>query len=99
MIGTNRDLLQVELLLDGEIRRLKRLAADRAAPNWVHRRLALMCRQRISVCATLVNRRIEAARPVVDVSRWVSGNGALIGLCEQPPRDHAVAEQGWRQPV
>ena len=96
MIGTNRDLREIRHLLDHEILRLRELAADAPGLDWVDRRLELMCRQRISVCAALVNRRIEAANRVVVFSRWVSGNGALAAVSE-PPVPAAANGAGWRR--
>jgi hypothetical protein len=97
MIGTNRDLIEIRHLLDLEILRLQALAADAPGLGWVERRLAMMCRQRISVCAALVNRRIEAANKVVIFSRWISGNGALAGIGAAPDRAAASAASGWRR--
>jgi hypothetical protein len=77
MIATNRDLTAMQELLDREILRLQRIASDGAEPGLLDRRLVALCRQRIAVCAALVNRRIEASNKVVVFSRWVSGNGAL----------------------
>lgn len=86
MIGTNRDLAEMQRLLDREILLLKHLAAGTPAPSWIEGRLALTCRQRISVCAAMVNRRVEAAHKVVVFSRWVSGNGALRSFASEPDR-------------
>jgi hypothetical protein len=79
MIGTNRDLKSMQRILDCRIIALKQLAGAAPEQNWISRRLAFLSRQRIAVCATLVNRRIEAARHIVDLSRWFNGNGALFG--------------------
>jgi hypothetical protein len=79
MIGTNRDLTAMQELLDRDILRLKRMASGGAEPGLLDRRLEALCRQRIAVCAALVNRRIEASNTVVVFARWVSGNGALGG--------------------
>jgi hypothetical protein len=46
-----------------------------------HRLLAIM-RQRIVISATLANRRAEAAKQVVDFSRWFNGNGELDDLTD-----------------
>jgi hypothetical protein len=78
VIGTNRDLKSMQRILDWRITELKQLADDAPEQNWISDRLAFLSRQRIAVCATLVNRRIEAARHVVDLSRWFNGNGALF---------------------
>jgi low affinity Fe/Cu permease len=96
MIGTNRDLVQMQQILDREIFRLNRLAGGPRGPGGIETRLARMCRQRISICAALVNRRIEAANKVVEFSRWVSGNGALGGPLGEPERAKAVADMARR---
>jgi hypothetical protein len=95
MIGTNRDLAEMQQILDREILRLNLLAGSRG-PGGIDQRLALMCRQRISVCAALVNRRIEAANKVVEFSRWVSGNGALGSPVGEPNRMRAATAMAWQ---
>jgi hypothetical protein len=82
MIGTNRDLIAMREILDHEILRLQLLALTPPAPSWVRQRLALLARQRVSLCAALTNRRTEAANKVVVFSRWVSGDGALPASVE-----------------
>ena len=94
MIGTDRDLVEMQRILDREIFRLNRLAGGARGPGGIETRLAMMCRQRISVCAALVNRRIEAANKVVEFSRWVSGNGALAGPVGEPDRAKPLADTG-----
>jgi hypothetical protein len=76
MIGTNRDLLAMQQILDREILGMQD-SASRDQSTSVGRELVLLCRLRIAVCAALVNRRLEASKNVVVFSRWVSGNGAL----------------------
>jgi hypothetical protein len=97
MIGTNRDLVEMQQILDREIFRLNHLAGGPRGPGGIEIRLAMMCRQRISVCAALVNRRIEAANKVVEFSRWVSGNGALGGPLGEPDRAKPIADAAWRR--
>lgn len=79
MIGTNRDLAAIQQLLDREILMLKTMASGGVEDVWLDRRLISLCRQRIAICAALVNRRREASNKVVVFARWVSGNGALGG--------------------
>jgi hypothetical protein len=95
MIGTNRDLVEMQQILDREIFRLNRLAGGAGGRGGIETRLAMMCRQRISVCAALVNRRIEAAHKVVEFS-WVSGNGALCRAAGDPGRAKALADTVWQ---
>ena len=96
MIGTNQDLVEMQRILDREILRLHRLTSGTRGPAWIENRLELLCRQRISVCAALINRRLIAANQVVEFSRWVSGNGALGGAGGQPDQTAAAAEMAWR---
>jgi hypothetical protein len=97
MIGTNQDLVEMQRILDREILRLHRLTSGTRGPAWIENRLELLCRQRISVCAALVNRRIEAANQVVEFSRWVSGNGALGSAADERNQAGAAAEMAWRE--
>jgi len=78
MIGTNRELKSIQRSLDRQIIELSRLA--RAAPHKssASDRLTELGRQRIRISAVLANRRIEAAKRVVELSRWLTGNGALF---------------------
>ena len=96
MIGTNQDLVEMQQILDREILRLNRLTAGTRGPGWIENRLELLCRQRISVCAALINRRVIAANQVVEFSRWVSGNGALGGAGGEPDRARATDDMAWR---
>ena len=78
-IGTNRDLAKMQEILDQEIRLLTRSLGTAPEQNMIEARLSLLSRQRIAVCAAVVNRRIEASNKVIVFSRWISGNGALGG--------------------
>ena len=80
MIGTNRDLMAVQRLLNAEIAALCKLLGDKSRRRRVSSRLLALQRKRIAICATLVNRRIEAAKPVVDLACWFNGNGALRAM-------------------
>jgi hypothetical protein len=95
-MGTNRDLAAMQGFLDREILRLKRLASGGTEPGLLDRRFASLCRQRIAVCAALVNRRIEASNKVVIFSRWVSGNGALGDADTGANRQTMPLGEGWR---
>ncbi len=97
MIGSNRDLAEMQRILDREILRLSGLTRGRRGTGRIENRLALMCRQRIAICAALVNRRIEAANKVVLFSRWVSGNGALPSPVGGATPAKAVTDTAWRQ--
>ncbi len=82
MIGTNSDLELIRYCLDSEIGVLLQTAGGGPDRDLVSRRLAVLGRRRSAVSATLANRRAEAAKPVVDLSRWFSGNGALDEIKE-----------------
>jgi len=77
MIGTNRDLKSIQRILDCRIEELKQFAAATSDAAWISARLTALNRKRITVSAILANRRIEAAKKVVVLSRWLTGNGAL----------------------
>ena len=96
MIGTNQDLVEMQQVLDREIFRLNRLTAGTRGPGWIENRLELLCLQRISVCAALINRRVIAADQVVEFSRWVSGNGALGSAVGEPDRAKPADDMAWR---
>ena len=85
MIGTNRDLMAVQRLLNAEIAALCKLLGDKSRRRRVSSRLLALQRKRIAICATLVNRRIEAAKPVVDLAIWFNGNGALRAIENRDP--------------
>jgi hypothetical protein len=77
MLGTNRDLHRIRRMLDSEIAALRLVAAIAPEDDRTSQRLDLLARQRLSISAVLANRRIEAAKKVVVLSRWLSGNGLL----------------------
>lgn len=77
MIGTNHDLAAIKQIANREIDRLLYLAGGTRDTACIERELSLRYRQRLAICAVLVNRRIEASNKIVDFSRWFSGNGAL----------------------
>ena len=95
VIGTNRDLKSMQHILNCRITELKQLASAAPEQGWISDRLTTLGRERIAVSATLVNRRTEAAKKVVDLSRWFNGNGALFssGL------HRVVAKQTRQQPL
>jgi len=97
MIGTNRDLALMQDLLDREILMLRTMAKGGVEGVWLDHRLAALYRQRVSVCAALVNRRIEASNKVVVFARWVSGNGALGAADAGCDRQTMPPGEGWRR--
>ena len=96
MVGTNRDLAAIKQILQREIDQLLYLAIGTRDTVRIERELSLLYRQRLAVCAALVNRRIEAANKIVSLSRWASGNGAL-DLVLMLPRGDARADGGERR--
>jgi hypothetical protein len=85
VIGTNLDLIAIQRLLDAEIAALCKLPGGKCRRRWVSGRLLTLQRDRIVICATRVNRRIEAAKPVVDLACWFNGNGALKAIQRRDP--------------
>ena len=83
MIGTNRDLAVIKQIVDGEINRLRQLKLGTRDTAPIEHKLYILYRQRLAVCAALVNRRIEASNKIVMFSRWVSGNGVLDRIATQ----------------
>jgi|SRR5271166_4848144 len=77
MIGTNRDLELIQRVLDCRILELKQFGSAAPDQAWVSGQLAALGRERITVSAILVNRRLEAAKKVVDLTRWFTGNSAF----------------------
>ena len=80
MIGTDRDLIAMREAVDYEILKLtslKRAAGRREEIDYIDRQLCSLSRERVALCAAIVNRRLEATKDVVVLARWVSGGGAL----------------------
>lgn len=93
MIGTNRDLLAMRQAVDHEIFRLTMVKAGRRADaGQIDLHLAALSRERLALCAAMVNRRAEAAKGVVELQRWVFGCGALnrVALLRGAGRVHAL---------
>ena len=96
MIGTNRDLAAMREAIDYELLRLTTLGRMRLNPTGsddVAFEIAKLQRERLALCSAIVNRRTEAARPIVSFARWTSGNGALDTLVS-PHRPHPVPDRG-----
>lgn len=81
MLGTNRDLEGMRRRLVDQIGRLEfMLARGCYDPAAVAHKLGRMRGHQQTIDTTLINRRIEASKPVVDFFRWLDGNGAVYGL-------------------
>jgi hypothetical protein len=82
MLGTNRQFEALILGLDARIANLERaILAGTAGSNALM--LEDLWARRRSLRLLVLNRRVEAARPVVDFQKWRDGNGA-IHLCALP---------------
>ena len=78
MIGTNRDLVAMRQAIEHEIMKLAMVkAGQRADTDIIDRDLAALYRERMALCAAMVNRRAEAAIDVVELQRWLHRYGAL----------------------
>jgi hypothetical protein len=83
MLGTNRELEGMRRRLTAQIGRLEFvLARGPYDPAAVAQKLGRMRSHKQTIDTTLINRRIEASKPVVDFFRWLDGNGAVYDLPE-----------------
>jgi hypothetical protein len=76
MIGKNAELETLLRELECEIR-LHEATLLRHGRTRSTTRLRQMRRIRRCIVELLLNRRIEASKPVVDLARWLNGNGTL----------------------
>ena len=76
-------------VLDAQLKQLERYGRDKLRAAALER----LHEQREVVNLVLLNRRVEAARPVVDFARWRSANGAtaLIANENQETKTAALA--------
>lgn len=77
MIGTNRELMSIQRILDCRILALRQSINGVPDPDCIAARLTALGRERIAVSAIPANRRIEAAKKVVDLTRWFTENSAF----------------------
>jgi hypothetical protein len=81
MLGTNHELHEIRRRLVEQIGRLEFLLARGCYdPAAVAQKLGRMRHHQQTIDTTLINRRIEASKPVVDFFRWLDGNGAVYDL-------------------
>jgi len=79
MLGTDAQFRALIRRLDFRIAALRQsAAAERGGP--ARALLEELAAQRQSLCLVLINRRVEAAKTVVDYQKWRDGDGALY-LC------------------
>ena len=77
MLGTNRELRALHRGLLTKIAHREQILRKSGDPHWVRSKLANLQRQAALIETALANRRLEAAKPVVNFSRWLDGAGAL----------------------
>ena len=82
MLGTNHHFETLIRTLDARIGMMERtlLQSGDARVGGV---LEELWARRRSLRLLILNRRVEAAKPVVDFQRWRDGNGAIF-LCANP---------------
>jgi hypothetical protein len=80
MLGTTRQFETLLRHLDGQIAGMERMLVSGAGAREAAPQLEDMWQKRRALKLLLLNRKIEAAKPLVDFQRWRDGNGALY-LC------------------
>jgi hypothetical protein len=80
MLGTNRQFQTLIRHLDTQIAGMERVLVNGASGGSAGPALEELWRKRRTLNLLLLNRKIEAAKPVVDFQKWRDGNGALY-LC------------------
>jgi hypothetical protein len=87
MVGTNRQFETLLRHLDGQIAGMERVLVNGAGAGEAAPQLEDLWQKRRALKLLLLNRKIEAAKSIVDFQRWRDGNGALYlcaAACEQP---------------
>jgi hypothetical protein len=82
LLGTNRQFESLIRSLDTQIGKLERAVLDNTAGRSAMLLDELWARRR-SLQLLMLNRRVEAAKPVVNFQKWRDGNGAIY-LCSAP---------------
>jgi hypothetical protein len=77
MVGTNGQFQSILYQVDSQIGALERAVADGDTPGRMAPALEELWARRRALKLLLLNRKVEAARKVVDFQRWRDGNGAL----------------------
>jgi hypothetical protein len=80
MLGTNRQFDSLLRTLDQQIGMMEKLLIQGKSPAGLASSLEELWSHKRMLKLLLLNRRIEAAKPLVDFQRWRDGNGALY-LC------------------
>jgi hypothetical protein len=89
MLGTNRQFQTLLRHLDAQISGMERVLVNGASSGAAAPALEELWRKRRTLHLLLLNRKIEAARPVVDFQKWRDGNGALYlcaAACDTPAK-------------
>jgi len=96
-LAAMREALEYELFRLQALKNLPGRAADAA---FIGRQIVSLNRERVALCAAIVNRRIEASRDVVMFSRWANGYGALnnISFRRSTRSVNSVAAYAQQQP-
>ena len=89
MLGTNRQFQTLLRHLDAQISGMERVLVNGASGPTAGPALEDLWRRRRTLNLLLLNRKIEAAKPVVDFQKWRDGNGALYlcaAACDAPAK-------------
>jgi hypothetical protein len=86
MLGTNGQFQSILRQVDGQIGALERAVAHGETPGRVAPALEELWARRRALKLLLLNRKVEAAKKVVDFQRWRDGNGALYLCASAPPK-------------
>ncbi|HZS84998.1 MAG TPA: hypothetical protein VFA50_19130 [Stellaceae bacterium] len=82
MLGTNRQFEGLIRTLDSQIGKLEQSVLH-GGDGRVGPVLEELWARRRSLRLLILNRRVEAAKPIVDFQKWRDGNGAIY-LCTAP---------------
>jgi hypothetical protein len=85
--GTNRDLTSMQRVLDCRIIELAQLTCTAQDQAWIRGRLTSLGRQPVVVSPTLVNRRSEATKNVVDFSAGLPEMARCLAASNAVPPD------------
>jgi hypothetical protein len=77
-------------VLDAQLKQLERYGHDKLRADALER----LHEEREVVNLVLLNRRVEAARPVVDFARWRSANGATALVANKSKETKTAALAG-----
>jgi hypothetical protein len=83
MLGTNCQFQSILREVDLEISAIEHAAAHGEPPGRTAPALEELWARRRALKLLLLNRKVEAAKKVIDFRRWCDGNGALY-LCATP---------------